>query len=93
MQQLRRCIVCSRSDDRWQLARFWVRDGAVGFDLNSDTEGRGVYLHRTLQCFSSATELRVWKRSLGRKGADIDHQRVLRAVDDARRTLKIFSSV
>jgi predicted RNA-binding protein YlxR (DUF448 family) len=83
---IRTCIGCGKTEDKRQVTRF-VRtpDGTVEVDETGRANGRGAYVHATLECFElairkrrigSALRTNVSEDDLGRLRADFE--RVLR---------------
>jgi predicted RNA-binding protein YlxR (DUF448 family) len=52
---IRTCIGCERIEDKRDIVRF-VRtpDGTVEVDPTGKANGRGAYVHATLECFEAA---------------------------------------
>jgi len=87
--QIRRCIACGRREQKYSLIRFVKQGELMHFDKDQVLNGRGVYVHPSLECFSKVTEVRLWFRSLQRKRGLVDSQTILAALDDARKELGI----
>jgi predicted RNA-binding protein YlxR (DUF448 family) len=56
---IRTCIGCGTSEDKRQVVRF-VRtpDGTVEVDPSGKANGRGAYVHTSLECFEAAIRKR-----------------------------------
>jgi predicted RNA-binding protein YlxR (DUF448 family) len=56
---IRTCIGCGKSEDKREIVRF-VRtpDGAAEVDETGKANGRGAYVHATLECFETAIRKR-----------------------------------
>jgi predicted RNA-binding protein YlxR (DUF448 family) len=56
---IRTCIGCGTSEDKREVVRF-VRtpDGSVEVDASGKANGRGAYVHATLECFETAIRKR-----------------------------------
>ena len=52
---IRTCIGCGRTEDKREVVRF-VRtpDGTIEVDRSGKANGRGAYVHATLECFEAA---------------------------------------
>jgi predicted RNA-binding protein YlxR (DUF448 family) len=79
---IRTCIGCGKSEDKREVVRF-VRtpDGAVEVDETGKANGRGAYVHATLECFevairkrkiASALRVNVSEDDIGRLRADFE---------------------
>ena len=79
---IRTCIGCGKSEDKRKIVRF-VRtpDGAVEVDDTGKANGRGAYVHATLECFelairkrkiASALRANVSEDDIGRLRADFE---------------------
>jgi predicted RNA-binding protein YlxR (DUF448 family) len=79
---IRTCIGCGKSEDKREVVRF-VRtpDGTVEVDPTAKANGRGAYVHASLDCFETAirkrkiaTALRtnVSEDDIGRLRADFE---------------------
>src|SRR5690349_8162582 len=79
---IRTCIGCGKSEDKRQIVRF-VRtpDGTVEVDPSGKANGRGAYVHATLECFelairkrkiASALRANVSEDDIGRLRADFE---------------------
>ena len=79
---IRTCIGCGKCEDKRQVVRF-VRtpDGTVEVDGSGKANGRGAYVHATLECFelairkrklSSALRANVSEDDIGRLRADFE---------------------
>ena len=56
---IRTCIGCGTQEDKRQVVRF-VRtpDGTIEVDPSGKANGRGAYVHATLECFEAAIRKR-----------------------------------
>jgi predicted RNA-binding protein YlxR (DUF448 family) len=79
---IRTCIGCGTSEDKRDVVRF-VRtpDGTVEVDPTGKANGRGAYVHATLECFemairkrriTSALRANVSEDDIGRLRADFE---------------------
>jgi predicted RNA-binding protein YlxR (DUF448 family) len=79
---IRTCIGCGTSEDKREIVRF-VRtpDGTVEVDDTGKANGRGAYVHATLECFelairkrkiASALRANVSEDDIGRLRADFE---------------------
>ena len=79
---IRTCIGCGKSEDKRDIVRF-VRtpEGAVEVDETGKANGRGAYVHATLECFelairkrkiASALRANVSEDDIGRLRADFE---------------------
>ena len=79
---IRTCIGCGKSEDKRDVVRF-VRtpDGTVEVDPTGKANGRGAYVHATLECFEMAIRKRkipsalraiVSEDDIGRLRADFE---------------------
>jgi len=76
---IRTCIGCGKSQDKREVVRF-VRmpDGAVEVDPTGKANGRGAYVHTSLECFEAAIRKRKISSAL-RTNVDEDDIGRLRA--------------
>jgi predicted RNA-binding protein YlxR (DUF448 family) len=59
---IRTCIGCGKTEDKREVTRFVrTHDGTVEVDETGRANGRGAYVHATLECF----ELAIRKRRIG----------------------------
>jgi predicted RNA-binding protein YlxR (DUF448 family) len=81
---IRTCIGCGKSQDKREVVRF-VRlpDGAVEVDPTGKANGRGAYVHTSLECFetairkhriSSALRTNVNEDDIGRLRAEYERE-------------------
>jgi uncharacterized protein len=84
---IRTCIGCATSEDKREIVRF-VRtpDGLVEVDPSGKANGRGAYVHATLECFETAVRKRRIESALRTNLTEDDISR-LRA--DFERALEI----
>jgi predicted RNA-binding protein YlxR (DUF448 family) len=79
---IRTCIGCGKSEDKREITRF-VRtpEGAVEIDETGKANGRGAYVHATIECFelairkrkvASALRASVNEDDIGRLRADFE---------------------
>ncbi|UDF13670.1 YlxR family protein [Antiquaquibacter oligotrophicus] len=80
MEPARTCVGCRNRDDRSALLRLVVRDGRVIPDPSASLDGRGAWVHPTLDCVEAAEKRRAWTRAF-RASKALDASDVRAAVD------------
>jgi len=84
---IRTCIGCGTSEDKREVVRF-VRtpDGTVEVDPSGKANGRGAYVHATLECFETAIRKRKIASALR---TTIDEDDISRLRADFERALMV----
>ena len=84
---IRTCIGCGTSEDKREVVRF-VRmpDGNVEVDPTGKANGRGAYVHSSLECFETAIRKRKIAAALR---TTIDEDDISRLRADFERALEI----
>ncbi|WP_179496425.1 YlxR family protein [Leifsonia sp. AK011] len=79
MEPARTCLGCRSRDNRSALLRLVVREGHVVPDPSGSLDGRGAWVHPTLDCVDAADKRRAWSRAF--RTAGLDATAVRAAVD------------
>ncbi|MBQ6314649.1 MAG: YlxR family protein [Mogibacterium sp.] len=74
---MRKCIGCQQSRPQSELMRFTVREGNIIPDAGSKSEGRGIYLCRSEECFQLSIKRKAWNRILKCKANTDEIQRAI----------------
>jgi predicted RNA-binding protein YlxR (DUF448 family) len=74
----RRCLGCGTSSPKGELVRF-VNGEGLEIDFEMKHQGRGAYLHRSLQCFVKGSVSKRWAQALRVSGTDLKVLRGIRA--------------
>jgi uncharacterized protein len=84
---IRTCIGCGQTEDKREVLRF-VRtpDGTIEVDLSGKANGRGAYVHATLECFETAIRRRRFASALRVNVTEDDVSRLRADVEQALET-------
>ncbi len=80
----RRCVICRRSGEKWELLRFIAQGDSLMWDEFQHSAGRGAYVHRSLACWSRMSQTGPFEHAL-RLGRSVLTADSVRAAQQAAR--------
>jgi len=87
----RRCIVCRASEEKAALSRFVFKDPELIWDRDGKLGGRGFYVHRRLNCFSSLSEPKRLEHALRLQAGSLKREQLKGAFSQFREELERLS--
>jgi len=77
MEPERTCIGCRNRSTKSSLVRFVARNGSIVLDATGVENGRGAWIHPTVQCFDTALSRKAFGRAFRAHVAITDEARLL----------------